>query len=230
MTDTLQLKILDEIRQLATSTAGLEAELGSLRRDHERLRTDITAGFDGFRSELDQRDEKLRSDWRRHEETFEAVTCALKQQQARQDGELKVMREQSAAVEQRRRKRSPITPDTVEIVRDHAHPRLGLSVDVVGQAGDQRIVAERSVTPIDPELIRRTVIGDEQIDPSVVVEVTADHAEPRPETRADPGGATDVAQHRHRGRVQQRRFFNRWLQKPERGARHFERIHGDADR
>jgi hypothetical protein len=118
MTDTLQLKILDEIRQLATSTAGLEAELGSLRRDHERLRTDITAGFDGFRSELDQRDEKLRSDWRRHEETFEAVTCALKQQQARQDGELKVMREQSAAVEQRRRKRSPITPDTVEIVRE----------------------------------------------------------------------------------------------------------------
>src|SRR5262245_8657024 len=68
----------------------------------------------------------------------------------------------------------------VEIAGVDAHAAFGLTVSAKRRASEQRSIRERAAVPVHPQLIRRAIIGDVNVDPAVAIEVRGHDAERRP--------------------------------------------------
>ena len=91
-----------------------------------------------------------------------------------------------------------------------AHAGLRLAVQIDRAAPRQRKILEPPAAVVEPQLIRRAVVGDEDVDPAVAVEVAGDDAKAVADGRAysrpigDVGEravAVVVVQRRRRGQV-----------------------------
>ncbi len=87
----------------------------------------------------------------------------------------------------------------VQVVGDHAHARLGLTVKVVRRPQDQRVVAEveraRVIsTFVDPQLVGVGVVGHVDVLPAVAVDVEADDPQAGGEGRRDARALADVGE------------------------------------
>ena len=71
-------------------------------------------------------------------------------------------------------------------------PDFGFAERSERHAGQEPAVLERTVVPVDPELVLFAVVGDVEIDPAVTVEVGGGNAKRRPELRGEPGRARHV--------------------------------------
>ena len=80
----------------------------------------------------------------------------------------------------------------VDVAGDHAHPRLGQPVQVVGRTQHHRVVDERAVALVDPEVVGIGVVGDVDVEPAVVVEVGGHDAETGVLDAGDAGTAAHV--------------------------------------
>ena len=83
----------------------------------------------------------------------------------------------------------------IEVARRDAHAAFGSARRIQRGAGQQAVVGERAVVPIDPQLVRRAVVGDVDVEPAVAVVVAHRDAEPRAVRLRDAGrgGAVDEA-------------------------------------
>ena len=61
----------------------------------------------------------------------------------------------------------------IDIRHSDAHACLGLTIAIHGTAQQHRLIVEDAVALVDPELVVDAVVGDEDIDPAVAVEVSA---------------------------------------------------------
>ena len=68
-------------------------------------------------------------------------------------------------------------PIAVDVLGIDAHPRLGHAVDVVGGARDLGDIVERPVTAVQEQEVGVHVVGDEDVDQAVVVEIGRHDAE-----------------------------------------------------
>ena len=75
----------------------------------------------------------------------------------------------------------------VEVAGVHPHVGLGHSGGAERRPPQQRAVPEGAVALVDPQLVLPLVVGDEQIEPAVVVVVGGSGAESRPELPPHPG-------------------------------------------
>ena len=86
----------------------------------------------------------------------------------------------------------------VEVVGDYTHPGLGLTMKVVGDSQNQRVIAEGegarcSDTLVDPQLIGIGVVGDVDVLPAVGVDVEANDSQAGSEGAGQAGGLGDIA-------------------------------------
>ena len=72
----------------------------------------------------------------------------------------------------------------VHVGRVHAHAGLRRAVLIDGHAAQQRRLGEAPVSEIDPEMVRRAVVGDEDVHAPVTVHVVGDDAEAVADGRA----------------------------------------------
>src|SRR5262249_11702357 len=79
-------------------------------------------------------------------------------------------------------------PVAVHVAEGDAHSGLGLAHRVVSHTALHGLLAERTVMLVDPQAVRRAVVGDENVGPAVAVEVGAHHAQARTGERADARG------------------------------------------
>ena len=75
----------------------------------------------------------------------------------------------------------------IRVTGHDAHARLGRTVLVQGAAAQQGLVAEPPAVHVEPELVHHRVVGHEDVDEAVLVEVAADDAEPVAERAVDAG-------------------------------------------
>ena len=75
----------------------------------------------------------------------------------------------------------------VEVAGIDAHVRLGFPAGPQRRPPQGRLVGEGAVAPVDPQLVLLLIVGDEDVDPAVVVEVRRRHPERRPELVGDAG-------------------------------------------
>ncbi len=73
----------------------------------------------------------------------------------------------------------------VEICRDHAHARFGLTTAIEGNSQKQSFILKGAVTLVDPELVPVCVVGDVHVLPAVGVQIFADDSEARCRHRSD---------------------------------------------
>ena len=67
-----------------------------------------------------------------------------------------------------------------------------MPVLAVGHGGGQSDILERPVAAVAIEEVRHRIVGDEDVHPTVIVEVEADHAEAVPRAAADARRLADV--------------------------------------
>ena len=65
----------------------------------------------------------------------------------------------------------------IEVAAGDAHARLVGAVGVAGNAGRLADFLEAEAAPVEEEELGRLVVGDEEVDPSVAVQVGRNHAE-----------------------------------------------------
>ena len=65
----------------------------------------------------------------------------------------------------------------VDVGGVHAHTRLRRAVLIDGHTAGQRRLHEAPIAPIDPQMIRRAVVGDEHVGTPVAVDVIGQHAQ-----------------------------------------------------
>src|SRR5712691_11651048 len=82
----------------------------------------------------------------------------------------------------------------VEIARIDTHAALGFTVSAEGRARDECRIREGAVVPIDPQLVRLAVVGDEDVDPAVAIEVGGRDAERRAELTSHARRSRDVGE------------------------------------
>ena len=75
-------------------------------------------------------------------------------------------------------------PVAVDVLGIDSHARLGHPVDVERGPRHLRDVVERAVAAVQEQEVRVHVVGDEDVDQAVVVDVGGHHAEPVPVGRA----------------------------------------------
>ena len=66
----------------------------------------------------------------------------------------------------------------VEVAAGHPHPRLVAAFGVGRHARDQPDLLEPEAAEVAEQEVRRAVVGHEEVDPAVVVEVGGEHPEP----------------------------------------------------
>src|ERR1043166_5498096 len=76
----------------------------------------------------------------------------------------------------------------------HAHAGFGEAVFVVRRAAFDAKLAKGAVALVDPDVILRGVVGDEEVGPTVVVEVGGGDAQPGAERAIDAGAAGYVGE------------------------------------
>ena len=77
----------------------------------------------------------------------------------------------------------------VDVLGIDAHARLGHAVDVEGGSRDLGDVVEGAVAAVQEQEVRVHVVGDEDVDQAVVVDVGRHHAEPVPVRAAGFAGS-----------------------------------------
>ena len=82
----------------------------------------------------------------------------------------------------------------VEVAGGDAHAAFGIAGGVHRRARQQPLVRERAVALVDPELVRRGVVGDVEVEPAVAVVVAGRDAEARAVGLADAGRLGDVGE------------------------------------
>ena len=80
----------------------------------------------------------------------------------------------------------------VDIAGRDPHSRFGLPRGVERDTEKERLVEEAAPALVQPQLIRFAVIRDIEVEPSVIVEIRAEHAETRGTHAAYPRRAGDV--------------------------------------
>ena len=75
----------------------------------------------------------------------------------------------------------------VEVARGDAHAAFGIARGVQRGARQQPFVDEGAVVLVDPELVRRRVVGDVEVEPAVAVVVAGRDAQPGAVGLADAG-------------------------------------------
>ena len=85
-----------------------------------------------------------------------------------------------------------LTAIVLHIVDRDAHPRLGQAIHAVRNARFERRLAKRAVALIEPQLVRRRVIGHIDVCTPIAVEIRAHYAKPRPIRPVDPLSFRDV--------------------------------------
>ena len=75
----------------------------------------------------------------------------------------------------------------VEVAGVDSHVGLGVAARAERRSRGQRAVVEGAVAPVHPQLVLALIVGDEEIEPAVAVEIGRCRAEGRPELAAHPG-------------------------------------------